>query len=378
MTGASDTRGAGISSTWLCGGWLSVARLALAWLTLVCVTLTAPARAAVFGTDDRVPLPPQFKRQQEALGVLFNMRARSVCTAFCVGEAVIVTAGHCLFKTRGEKAPRLEDFWFARNYDQLRDYARIAGHASKAAAQNVVAGATTLNVSPPIDATSDWAVIRLSRPVCSKGVFEVLPMATDDIVAEAKAGRVFQLAYHRDFTLWRQAYSKPCPVAKDYEGADWASIAADFSNPAGLLLHTCDTGGASSGSPLLVETATGPKVIGINVGTYVQSKVIMRGGQTVQRMKPETIANTGVAAPAFWPTVEAFRGTSVLMTQASVKDLQGALALTGYYTGPVDGSYGSALKTAIVAFEVAEKLPATGIASEAILLKAREAAAAKR
>jgi V8-like Glu-specific endopeptidase len=328
--------------------------------------------AAVFGADDRVALPPLYRKYQDALGVLFNIRSRSVCTAFCVGEAVIATAGHCLFKTRGEKAPKLEEFWFARGYDDTRDYARIAGHASRAAAQNVVAGSTALSVSPPIDATSDWAFVRLNRPVCTKSVFEVEAMATDDIIAASEAGQVFQLAYHRDFVLWKQAYSKPCKAAKSFEDADWPTVSADFSKPDALLLHQCDTGGASSGSPLLVETPRGPKVVAINVGTYVQSKVIVRNGQTVQRMKPQTIANTAVTATAFQSALQAFRSATVLMTSASMKELQGTLTKSGHYNGPLDGSYGIALRTAIAAFEAAERLPVTGIASEALLLKARE------
>lgn len=337
--------------------------------------LPAPAQttpAAVFGTDDRTGLPPAYRRYQDALGVIFNIGSRSVCTAFCVGEAVIATASHCLFKTRGEKAPKLEAFWFARNYDETREYSRIAGHASRAAAQNVVAGSTALSVSPPIDATSDWALVRLQRPVCTKALFDIEPMSTDEIVAASAAGRVFQLAYHRDYTLWKQAYSKPCKVAKEFGDTDWSTVAGDFSNPDALVLHQCDTGGASSGSPLLVDTPRGPKVVAINVGTYVQSKLIVRQGQTVQRMKPETIANTAVSTRAFETALQSFRGATVLMTTASVKELQGTLAKVGYYKGPLDGSYGLALRTAIAAFEVAEKMPVTGIASEAILLKARE------
>jgi V8-like Glu-specific endopeptidase len=341
------------------------------------ITTTTPSATpvAVFGADDRIALPPAYRKYQDALGVLFNIRARSVCTAFCVGEAVIATAGHCLFKTRGEKAPKLEEFWFARGYDDARDYARIAGHATRAAAQNIVAGSSALSVSPPIDATSDWAFVRLNRPVCTKGTFEVEAIPSDDIIAASEAGRVFQLAYHRDFILWKQAYSKPCKAGKTFEDADWPTVIADFSKPEALLLHQCDTGGASSGSPLLVETASGPKVVAINVGTYVQSKVIVRNGQTVQRMKPQTIANTAVAATAFHGALQAFRSATVLMTPASMKELQGTLTKSGYYSGPLDGSYGLALRSAIAAFEAAERMPVTGIASEAVLLRARETVA---
>jgi hypothetical protein len=38
---------------------------------------------AVFGTDDRVALPAKYKDVQQKIGLLFNMRSRTVCTAFC-------------------------------------------------------------------------------------------------------------------------------------------------------------------------------------------------------------------------------------------------------------------------------------------------------
>ncbi len=326
---------------------------------------------AVFGADDRVALPVKYKPQQEAIGVLFNIRSRSVCSAFCVGDGMIATAGHCLSGTSADKRPKLADFWFARNYDQVRDYARIAGHGNGTAAQHVLAGSATLNVSPPIDATSDWALVRLARPVCSKGALAIVAMPADQVVAEALAGRVFQIAYHRDFTMWRQAYSKPCAVQKDFERADWATIAADFSKPDALLLHTCDTGGASSGSPLFVETSEGPKVIGINVGTYVQSKVMLRAGQAAQRLKPDTIANTGVASSAFAERVAAFKAAVVLPTPAAIRELQTLLQARGFYEGPRDGAYGAAVQRAIERFEAAERVAVVGVASDAVLKRLR-------
>jgi protease YdgD len=95
---------------------------------------------AVFGSDDRGPLPAKLKSVQEKMGVLFNLRARTVCTAFCVAKDTIATAGHCLYRTAGERPPQLPDFWFARNYDAVRDYALIAGHG-RGAAQHVVSAA---------------------------------------------------------------------------------------------------------------------------------------------------------------------------------------------------------------------------------------------
>jgi len=336
-----------------------------------------PQPVAVFGADDRVPLPAKYKDLQEKMGLLFNPRSRMVCTAFCVAPDIVATAGHCLFRVAGERPPRIADFWFARNYDTVRDYARIAGHATGTTAQHVISGAATLNMRPPIDATKDWALVRLARATCSKGVLPVRPMSTEQIMGAAAAKRVFQVSYHRDFTPWKLAYAKPCAIMRSFEGADWKTIAQDFADPDALLLHTCDTGGASSGSPLLLETAQGPEVVGINVGTYVQSNVEMTDGQVTRRFKAETVANTGVSAAAFAAKLEAFRRAAILSTTAQIRDLQTALKQRQLYDGAIDGAYGPALRIAIEAYEKAQGLAVTGLATQALLKRLNGAAAEK-
>jgi len=322
---------------------------------------------AVFGTDDRMPVPPRFKALKDKIGLLFNQRARLVCTAFCVATDVVATAGHCLYRTHGERPPQLADFWFARNFDAERRFERIAGAGTGAAAQHVLSGSTDLSVRPPIDASKDWALVRLSRPACSKGGLPIRALPAETLMAEAAAGHVFQVSYHRDFTPWKLAYSTPCGVARDFETADWATIARDFAEPTQLILHTCDTGGASSGSPLLLEAAGGFEVVGINVGTYVQSKVLMEDGQVTKRLKADIVANTAVNSAAFARKLAAFRQAAILATPEAISALQGALKQRDLYGGAIDGTYGAKLRRAIEAYEAAEGLPVTGLATEALL-----------
>ncbi len=362
-------------------GWAQRAQGAL-MVVSVCAAALSPAQAwrshsaggpslvqpvAVFGADERAPLPAKYKDVQEKMGLLFSLRSRTVCTAFCVAPNIIATAGHCLHRTIGERPPRLADFWFARNYDTVRDYARIAGHANGAMAQHVMSGSMSLNIRPPIDATRDWALVRLARPACRKGALAIRVLPVEQLMAEAGAKRVFQISYHRDFTPWRLAYSRPCGVARDFDGASWAPIGQDFANPEQLLLHTCDTGGASSGSPLLLDTAHGPEVVGINVGTYVQSKVLMQDGKVTQRLKADTVANTGVSTAAFAAKLEAFRQASILALPAQIRELQAALKRQRFYSGALDGNYGAALRGAIEAYEKTHGLPVTGLATQALL-----------
>ena len=331
-----------------------------------------PQPIAVFGEDDRTALPPRISKLQESLGILFNIRGRTVCTAFCVGDNVIATASHCLFRTAGEQAQRLSDFWFARNYDTVKDYARITGYNMGSASQNVLAGDRRLRVQPPIDATSDWALVRLSRPICSKHVLSLKPMNPIEIGRRSKAKQVFQVSYHRDYPQWKIAYSKPCEVARDYPGAPWSTVAQDFSNPESLILHTCDTGGASSGSPLLVETADGPQVVGINVGTYIQSRVTVEPDKSGTQTQTETVANTAVSIEVFAGKLASFQSAVVLLAATQLKELQERLKQRQLYSGEVDGTYGPTLKAAIEEFEKTLMLPPLGMATEAVLKKLKD------
>jgi protease YdgD len=322
---------------------------------------------AVFGSDERTALPLKYKDVREKIGLLFNTRRPTVCSAFCVAKDVIATASHCVYGTAGEQEARLADFMFARNYDAVRDYSRIAGHDNGTVAQHILVGGAKLSVRPPIDAARDWALVRLARPVCSKGVLPLRAMRSEEILAAAGTQRVFQIAYHRDYTPWKLAYSRPCGVARSFATADWEQIAQDFAEPQQLILHTCDTGGASSGSPILMDTETGPEVIGINVGTYVQSKVLMRQGKVKERMKADTVANTGVASTAFAGRLASFEQAQIVATKAEMRELQALLKQRSFYSGRLDGTYGAAVKTAIETYEKAEGLEVTGLATTAIL-----------
>jgi protease YdgD len=333
---------------------------------------------AVFGEDDRVALPQSLRSVQERVGLLVNQRARSACTAFCVAPDVIATAAHCIHGTAGEQPPRIADFVFTPNAEQRRAPSRIAGAAAGRAEQFVLSGATTLSVRPPIDATKDWALVRLEQPVCRRGVLPVRPLPTEQILAEAAQGKVYQVAYHRDFQPWRLAYSKPCAVQRSFEGSDWSVIANDFSDAANLLLHQCDTGGASSGSPLLRAGPDGPEVIGISIGTYEESKVEIEGGRVVKRGRSVRVANTGLNALVFAAKLDLFRNAAIVTAPQQIRVLQLALKQRNHYAGAVNGQFSSELRLAIEAYERSQGLIVTGLATQALLKRLQGPAAGVR
>jgi Trypsin len=263
-------------------------------------------QAAVFGTDDRGALPIRHQGLSRSIGLFFNVKAKTVCSAFCVGDAMIATAGHCIFKTAGETPLDPKDFRFGPPNASSTDFARIAGSVTGTTAQNIRAGTMRLSTKPPIDAAQDWALVRLDRPACRGAVLPVEPAPAPQIVTRAAAGQIFHVAFHRDRLPWKLTYAARCPIAPAFDKADRGQIERDFRQPESLLLHRCGTAGASSGSPLLAEGPTGPVVIGINVGTYVQSRIVTQEGAVLFRSKPEAVANTAVNASVFADQIASF------------------------------------------------------------------------
>ena len=335
------------------------------------ILVATGAGAAVFGKDDRVAVPARLDSVTQRLGLLFNNQTRTVCSAFCVAHNMIATAAHCI--GRGQLKPvRYQDFSFARNYGRNSETAKIEGLATNSAAQNILTGDFRLRVRPPIDAAHDWAIIKLQGRGCPAGGLPVRGLSNAQLTTEADAGRIFQVSYHRDWARWRPAYSKPCAVGRDFEAAKWSSIAPDFLNSEQMILHTCDTGGASSGSPMLLDTAEGPVVVGINVGTYVQSKIVTQNGKVTLRQKSETVANTAVSAMVFAGKVELLRNAVILPSGRPMREVQERLSALGYYSGPIDSAYGPTLKTAIEAYEKAIRQPVTGLATRPLLMRMTE------
>lgn len=323
--------------------------------------------AAVFGDDDRVTLPNRYGNLRHVIGLLYNVRSRMVCSAFCVGDDLIATAAHCLYKTRGEPLPALDDFQFSRFADVDRKPVRLSGADSKSTSQFVVAGGDRLSIRPPIDATRDWAVARLSRPICSQGHLTINPLTPDQIIDASRQGRLYQVGFHRDVPNWQLSYSTPCTAGRDYAPSRWSTIVQDFSSVEDLLLHTCDTGGASSGSPLLVDGATGPEVVGINVGTYVVSQQAVKDGVVVRRYRPENVANTAVAARAIVAKLEILRSAAILQPGGPLQTVQLHLRSLRFYAGPIDGRYGPDIRRAIESYEASVQLPVTGLPTRALM-----------
>ncbi len=344
--------------------WCTI--LAIAAGAAVALVFGPPADAAVFGVDSRAKLPKRLEPLRQSIGLIYNERSRTVCSAFCVADDVIGTASHCLFRTKGEAPPPPEKFFFARPGTRHASV-RFAGASSKTAGQHILAGSTGISTKPPIEASRDWAFVRLQSPACRGHVLAIAPMTTPQIEAEAEAGRLYQAAFHRDYGRWTMAYSEPCSAGQGVDGSRAQVTDRDFADPLNLVLHLCDTGGASSGSPLLIDTPAGPRVAAINVGTFVQSRVVIQGSEVLHRMPAAPVANTAVSSAAFGAKLELLRGAGILTSAADMRALQRNLTALSLFEGSANGRFDKGLRTAIESFETSAGLPVTGLPTRSLL-----------
>jgi hypothetical protein len=261
---------------------------------------------AVFGKDDRNPLSKGDSRLAAQIGTLSSRKTGAVCTAFCVAPDAIATASHCLFGTAGTSKPDLTQLQF--KVGQGGEIAKSALNGSNAQAMrlNIISGTDRLAITPPIAAADDWAIARLEAPVCRAGGLALSQNTRAEVEQIAEAGGVFEVAVHRDISYLGLMLARPCALPRQFPAADQNTIARDFLNPGAVVFHTCDTGGGSSGSPLLIQGPNGPEVIAINVGTYVHSRMVMRASGETQTETSEAIANTAVAAEQFAGAIKNF------------------------------------------------------------------------
>lgn len=339
-------------------------------------TAESPVQAiAVFGPDGRRRLDKGHGPLAGKIGLLTDRRTRQVCTAFCLGERTIATAAHCIYGVKGDAPPKLSDFTFRLAHASHRQQTRIAGTRTRAAEQFVAAGTTSLSIRPPIDATSDWALVRLAAPVCKTGGLALSRLTPAELTRPGASAKVYHVAFHRDFPSWRLAIDRTCAIRRSSGQADRARIAQDFARPERLILHTCDTGGASSGSPLLVDGPSGPEVVGINVGTYVQSRVLLQRGEIIHRYRTESVANTAVSTAAFRESLAEFEQADIIADSRQMQELQRRLGERGLLRSKADGIYGKDSRDAIERFEKEEGRPVTGLATQSLLRRLKQLSA---
>lgn len=336
-------------------------------LVLMLLTLAGGARAATFGDDNRRPLSQSRSRLADSIGIITSEDGKHLCTAVCLSPSVIVSAGHCLVRD----VPLT--FRVGRP-DMPRSAALAArGPGTGAVPDQLLLGTRELKLKAPINASEDWAIARLTAPVCEWHGLPVSPLMPTQIREAALDGRVSLVAFHRDVSLTRLSVEAGCEISETFpdRGATVAALARDFSDRDGLLLHRCGTGLGASGAPLLIDTVAGYEIAGINVGTYHISRVELSDGAIVKRLGSEPVANTGVAARVVADALARFPGAETLRPGEELIELQQRLTGLKIYGGLQDGRPSLGLRLVIIAYERMHDMPETGLATQALLKQLR-------
>ncbi len=324
---------------------------------------------AVFGEDDRRDLPEELSALEGKIGMLYEQSTQTLCTAFCVANDIIATAAHCLFQQKNGQFPNLNEVTFRLNYGTTYQQTGIFGRRTPFTKNFIAVGTTGFNNEPPLSAPRDWALVKLEQPVCRFGALKVVSKDVSELIEDSRNKKIFQVAYHWDYKHWQLAYSRPCPIELDHEQIKWKFIKKHFIDNEQLLLHKCDTGGASSGSPILLQQdpSSDPVAVAINVGTYTRTRILLKKGQVVKKLNPDIIANTGVNATAFKHIISELQNANVITKSEEMVRLQQELQSRGLYAGTLDGELGRGTRTAIVNFETSVGLKPTGLPTLSLL-----------
>ncbi len=335
------------------------------------------AAAAVFGEDDRRGLTPAQMPIAANIGQIVDKRDQAICTAFCVGARTVATAAHCLGGAAGPIDPanfrfRLESAPFSDAPQTYRQSRLAAPDSGDTASRSFVAGTRQLKLKPPIDSAHDWALARLEEPICTAGGLRLSSSSSETVTARAEDFPVFNFAYHSDIGRARLMVSGNCEVGEPIDEVSPATIAREFADPANLLLHRCDTAGASSGSPMLVSGAFGPEVVAINVGTYMQSKVVMTHGNVAHRLAPEAMANTAASVAPIAAALAEFDADEPIADAATQAELRMLLDRALALQRSAEDTFAiSDLKSSILAFERLRGMTELGVPTRRLLTQLR-------
>lgn len=321
---------------------------------------SSSGHAAVFGTDERRPLDAHTAPLAEKIGTLTAMSTGALCTAFCVAPDAIATASHCVFGTSVSAGPRLRDLDFKLGAGTSSERASgLDGARSVSQDQSIISGTQQLAVAPPIGAAQDWAVAKLDTPICSSGGLAIATPAQPAIAVEGARGEIYQVAIHADLPGAQLRLGGPCAVYNEFPTVPRAALARDFKSLDAIVFHTCDTGGGSSGSPLLVDGPSGPEVIAMNVGTYVLARsapAALKAATNTNKsaVQSEAVANTGITLADMRAAIEELTdGGDTLTNSVDILRIKSMLLDAGFFHGAMTRDVTPEMRDAVRRFNTA-------------------------
>lgn len=318
----------------------------------------------VFGKDDRKKLPAKYEDLKYKIGFLYSSTTNHVCTASCVAPDVILTAAHCALIARKNKKrfPDTKGLKFYLRHPLIPDVPLMTNvlNPQDITPRNMVAGSLVSRPYRGSKFRNDWAFIKLRTKSCMSGFLPLKSISRKSIAKASKTGKLVEVAFHGDRDFGKELLiTDNCKIK--------GGKAQRQRRNRSLILHTCDLTEGASGSPLLIKSASGLSIVGLNVGGVLRRKVLKRGRKIVKRYKSRAVHNIAVDVSRFEGRLDQIKAAEPVNTESGIRQLQQGLREREFYSGEVDGLFGPGTWNAIRKFEKKNKRPVLGLPTKSIL-----------
>ena len=350
---------------------------------------------AVIGSDDRQHVPFEMSEIASGIGLLAEKKGNksSVCTGFCVAPNIIATNAHCAIR-RKLNLSRMRFYLPRVNYVPFRDPYNLSNQTARSSSHlALMSGLKIVDPKQPTlsvfsgsyrgrhnfrNQAQDWAIVKLAYPICKGRELLFENSSIVKLQESSRNNRIFMIGFHGDKKITTRWLSEKCAIYSRNNRRFFPYNQRRMMKKTGVLIpHSCDSFKGASGSPIFMETDDGPKVVGINLGSFGFSKYLVTRnrytGEIIgrKRLQFRREINMAVQPKLITERIERFQQETILSNLEEFTEVQTILKELKLYKGSIDGLMGAQTRRAIQRFERRVNLPELGIPTQQLLSKLR-------